>query len=442
MSDTVQTRQFPHGDTVFVDRGNAGADTELMAPRTQLVGDKDVYLGNANEDVGRRIADDQLELFVVCHPAEALLQQFSQLAPDFIAIHDLGTDASTRLLTAVAAASSRKVQRLIVRRQGFGVPLATLQFVELPLQPGRMLRVYTTQADSDSQSREQLARVLMSHSRLAVIMVGDLPSHALATQLAPLRNSMLTGPWPNRQVLLVPMASTPSLPAQAATLAGSSAVAVRTTPQVGRPGEAWSFISGAWNRLNANAANTQPPQPSHPPRAAVVEPRRDPAMAPTEPMSLQPPPIAPAYAATQPLELRPMPRPGAAVPAGAPVAPQDAALWADYVRRCAAITGVAQACVFDIAQQRSLAHNGSQRMAERLAAKGAMLHAAMVDTSNVLGLGPAQPDATITLEQHHLLIRPIPGRSHLAVHLVLRRDHGNIGQTRAELHRIDQALLK
>lgn len=437
MSDTVQTRQFPHGDTVLVERGNAGADTELMAPRTQIVGDKEAYLGNgdANADIGRRIADDQLELFVVCHPAEALLQQFSQLAPDFIAIHDMGTDASTRLLTAVAAASARKVQKLIVRRQGYGVPLATLQFVELPLQPGRMLRVYTTQVDSDSQSRDQLARVLLAHSRLAVLMVGELPPHALASNLATLRSSLLTGPWPNRQMLLVPMASAPTLPTQAAALPGNSGVAVSTTPQVSRPGEAWSFISGAWNRLNSNAAGAAAA------KAPVAQSRRDPAMAPTEPMDLPPSSIAPAYAPTQPLDLQPMPRSGAAASSALPPTTQDAALWADYVKRCSAITGMVQACVFDITMQRSLAHNGTQRMADRLAAKGAMLHAAMVDTSNVLGLGPSQPDAAITLAQHHLLIRPMRGRAHIALHLVLQRDRGNIGQARAELHRIDQALL-
>lgn len=436
MSDnTVQSRSFAHGDTLFVDRGNAGADTELMAPRTQLVGDKDLYLGNAEAQIGRRIGDDQFELFVVCHPAEALLQQFSQLAPDFIAIHDLGTDASTRLLTAVAAASSRKVQKLIVRRQGYGVPLATLRFVELPLQPGRMLRVYTTQVDGDTQSREQLARVLLAHSRLAVIMVGELPPHVLASGLAPLRQSLLSGPWPNRQLLFVPMASAPSLPTQAAALAGNSGVAVRTTPQVSRPGEAWSFISGSWNRLNADGADAGTPKP--PPA-----PRDDAAMAPTEPMALPPAPYAAAYAPTRPLDLQPMPRPGAA--ASASLSPQTAEteLWAGYVKRCSTIPAVVHCCVFDIIQQRPLAHDGAPRMADRLAAKGAMLHAAMVDTSQVLGLGTPQPDAVITLSHHYLLIRPMPGHSQVALHLVLQRERGNIGQTRAELHKIDQALLK
>jgi hypothetical protein len=59
----------------------------------------------------------------------------------------------------------------------------------------------------------------------------------------------------------------------------------------------------------------------------------------------------------------------------------------------------------------------------------------------VLGLGSAAPDAAITLEQHYLLLRPMPGRPRLALHMVIDRHHGNIGLARAQLQQIDQALL-
>ena len=127
MSDTLQERRSI--GTPAARRPSAEPDTELLSPATQVVGDKDAYLGNASNDVGRRIADDQLELFVVCQPAEAMQQQFARLAPDFVAIHDVGTALSARLLAAVAAAASRKLQKLVIRRQGYGVALATLQFV-------------------------------------------------------------------------------------------------------------------------------------------------------------------------------------------------------------------------------------------------------------------------------------------------------------------------
>lgn len=410
--------------TGFVDRRRAEPNTELLSPATQIVGDTDTYLGNAPNDIGRRIADDQFELFVVCHPAEAMVQQFTQLAPDFIALHDLGTQSSQRLLAAVAGAASVKLQKLVIRRQGYGVALATLQFIELPLQPGQVLRIYTTQIDSDTATRHQLAQVLLAHSRLGVMMVGDLPPHSLTTALQPLREAIGTGTWPNRQLLMVPLASTPGLPALAAELAGRSGVIVRTTPQVSRPSDAWSYISGAWNRLNGSGADSTPVRPATPIVAAAPPP-----------LSAKPLPEPPAmqYAATQPMDL----------PPAASSVPQRGAnaLWADYVQRCSTIKGVTQCCVFDIEQQRALAYSGAQRLAERLAAKGAMLHAVMLDTAQVLGLPGGSPDAAVTLQDHYLLVRPMPGRPQIAVHLVLDRHHGNIGLARAELHKIDQALL-
>jgi hypothetical protein len=124
-----------------------------------------------------------------------------------------------------------------------------------------------------------------------------------------------------------------------------------------------------------------------------------------------------------------------------PQTPGSLARWTDYVRRCAAIKGVTQCCVFDVDGQRSLAATASQRIAERLAAKGAMLHAALVDTANALGLAPGEPDAVVTLAQHLLMIRPMPGHPRVALHLVIERAHGNITLTRQQLQLIDQALL-
>ncbi len=433
MQDTVRDRR--HADSASPSASLAEPATELLAPATQIVGDRDAYLHNSGDDIGRRIGDDQFELFVSCLPAEAMLQQFTQLAPDFIAIHDIGCQASSRLLAAVAGASKRKLQNLVIRRQGFGVALATLQFVELQLQPGRMLRVYSTQIDGDTQTRHQLAQVMLAHSRLGVVMVGELPSHATASSLQPLRSSIAAGPWPNRHLLLVPLAAAPMLPAQAATLTGNSGVVVRCTPQVNRPADAWSYISGAWNLLNSQEAAAPI---ARRPVAAAVPPAPDrghDGWAPTQ--SFEAPPTATAYEATQPLAFNPMPSTGA----GSPLPASGSAGWPTYVQRCMNIKGVTHACVFDVKLQRSLAHSGSPRIAERLAAKGSMLHAVMLDASQVLGLGSAEPDAAITLAQHFLLVRPMPGKPGIALHLVLERSHGNIGLARAQLQQIDQALL-
>ena len=96
------------------------------------MGNREEYLAPDRRDIGRRIGDQQHEMFVVCDPSEAMQQQFQQWSPDFIAIHDLATDSSPRILAGLAAATGRKVQKLVIRRQGHGVALATLDFAELP----------------------------------------------------------------------------------------------------------------------------------------------------------------------------------------------------------------------------------------------------------------------------------------------------------------------
>jgi hypothetical protein len=435
MNDILQARG---PDTP--DAADTYAQTELLSPATQIVEDKDAYLGNAPADIGRRVAEDQVELFVVCHPAEAMLQQLARLTPDFIAIHDLGTTIASRLVAAVAAAARRPVQKLVIRRQGYGVALATIEFVELPVAAGKLLRVYSTQIDGDTQTRQQLAQVLLAHSRLGVLLVGELPAHALDSAMQPLRDALIAGPWPNRQLLLVPIGQAPTLATQAAALAGSTAVTVRTTPQVARPGEAWSYISGAWNRLTTPVADAPParvppapaPYPLRPAAPAVPPAAASPAGPPMAPPMVPPP--------SRPADLTPMPV-ARNTALQQPQSEHQDAVWADYVQRCAAIKGVEQACIFDIDLQRPLALHGTQRMAERLAVKGALLHSVLLDAAETLGVAPGEPDAAVSLGGHYLLMRPMPGRPRVALHLMLDRQLGNIGMARAQLHQIDQALL-
>ena len=75
---------------------------ELAAPATQIVRDRDAYLGQSR-DVGRRLTDEQVELFVADDPAAALQRELERLAPSYIALHDVGTSSSLRLLQAMAA---------------------------------------------------------------------------------------------------------------------------------------------------------------------------------------------------------------------------------------------------------------------------------------------------------------------------------------------------
>ena len=80
-------------------------------------------------------------------------------------------------------------------------------------------------------------------------MVSDLPPHALATALMPLRDAIVEGPWHNQELLMLPLAGASSLGGQAAHLARGSKVKIRTTPVVTRPAEAWSYLRASWNKL-------------------------------------------------------------------------------------------------------------------------------------------------------------------------------------------------
>lgn len=387
---------------------------DLIAPPTQIVADRDTYLGQNRHDVGRRIADDQVELFISSDVSSALEQEFSRHAPEFVAVHDIGTTASLRLLNSMVGAAGSKVQRLTVRRQGQGVALAVLQFVEVPLADGTPVRVYATDINADSAARTQLARVLLAHSRLGVLLIGELPPHALSSQLAPLSEALQRGPWPNRDLLMVPLGSGTALAAQGTQLAGHSAVAVHVTPHANKPRQVWNFIGGAWNRLHNTSAG---------PRALPTELT----------LAVPQPPVPASEAATLPMALDALREPA---PARKPASTRPLAQWQAYADRCALIKGTLSCCVFDRQSMQVLAHAGGAPAAERLAQEGATLLAAVQDSLRALGLGEAQQEATISTGAHHLLLRPVHGHPGVAVHLVLSGSAGNLTLARMQLERI------
>ena len=97
--------------------------------------------------------------------------------------------------------------------------------------------------------------MLLAYSRLGVLMVGDLPGHALAAALKPLRDDIITGPWPNRDLLLVPVAASAALAAHGGDLGRGTGVTVRTTAAI-RPSDAWNFISRPGAACAANVSTT------------------------------------------------------------------------------------------------------------------------------------------------------------------------------------------
>ena len=424
--------------TGFNSAGNPSASPQTTPPdawqstraqtalATQIAPDEDDYLAPDKLDIGRQTSTNERELFVSCAPAEAMQQQFEHLHPEFIAIHDIATASSRKLLAGIAAASSRPVQKLVIRRQGFGTVLASLEFVELPTAEGNSLRMYSTEADVEGSEREALARMLLAFSRLAVVMVGDLPGHAMARALAPLRDQMVSGPWPNRQMLLLPLASASTLVSHGMDLGRGTGVNVRTTPQVTRPADAWGFINGTWGRLRGfePATRTRPaPVGDRPPASmrSTTSSARGAASAPG------------SHPAGDPLRMRPMP----AVPSAASRATPPEGLLDRYVHQLAELAGMVSCCVFDVASGLEIAHAGARPDPADLASHGSTLLAAMVSTSRTLGLGHALPEAAITLGSHHLLLRAVPRHPGMALHAVLDKTHANLTLARLQVQRMD-----
>lgn len=385
---------------------------------TQILRHEDDEAPVEKRDIGRQISATERELFVSCDPALAMQQQFEHLNPEFIAVHDVGTTSSRKLLAGVAAASGRAVQKLMIRRQGYGTPLAALEFVELPTTDGSSLRLYTTEADADTLARQGIARKLLAFSRLGVIVIGDLPPHALEAALKPIHDEMIAGPWTNRHLLLLPLSASPTVVSQGAELGRGTGVNVRTTPQVSRPADAWGFINGAYARVREHL----------PPAAPPSGPRRQaPGRGSFPPIARQEEP-----AITTPLQLRPMPE----IPT-AKERPTASTLLQRYVQQLIELTGMVSVCIFELSSGRDIAHAGASPAAADLGMQGAELLASISASCRSLGLGHTIPEAAITLNAHHLLLRPVPKHPGLALHAVLDKSHANLTLARLQVQRMD-----
>jgi hypothetical protein len=256
-------------------------------------------------------------------------------------------------------------------------------------------------------------------------MVGDLPAHSIASSLKPFHEFMLSGPWPNRQVLLLPLSSSGALVAQGVELARGTGVNVRTTPQVARPADAWGFINGTWARLREHA------QPEG--RQVSSLAGAAPSAAPVAPSPVS----APAASSTSPrpasdvLMMRPMPAVSAAAPTG---------VLERYVHQLSELPGMVSCCVFDVASGLEVTHAGASPGAADLAMHGKALLAGMGASSRSLGLGHTLPEAAITLGSHHLILRAVPGHAGLALHAALDKSQANLTLARLQVQRMDSVL--
>lgn len=427
MSDmSTPTTAGPQGASTPAGKGphDVPSTWDATQVQTQLAHNDNDDSAGGDTDIGRPTGNNACELLASCDPGPALRQQFEHRRPEFIAIHDVATTSSRKLLAGIAAASKSAVQKLAIRRQGNGQVLATVEFVELPTAEGKRLRIYSTEVDADAESRDALARVLLGFSTLGVVLVGDMPGHTITGTFQPLREAMLNGPWPNSHLLLLPLSTANALVAQGMDLARGTGVNVRTTPQVTRPADAWNFISSTWTRMRTEFAAPSAAQHSAP--GALYR-------TPIEPARAVPPVAA---RRTDPLPLHPM------LPVTHPGSLSRSALdpLTRYVDQLSQLTGMVSCCVFDVATGQALAHAGARPGPEELGMHGAGLLSAMLETSHTLGMGHALPEAAITLGSHHLLLRAVPRHPGLALHAVLDKSHANLTLARLQIGRMDSSF--
>ena len=397
----------------------------LTALATQIMDREGDERTGHRQEIGRPVGNDVRELFVACAPGEALQQQFEHLHPEFIAVHDLATRSSRQLLHGIAAASSQAVQKLVLRRQGGGSPLATIEFIEVPVTPYEMLRIYSTDIDNttDAASRHAVARTLLAYSQLAVMMVGAVPAEKIQATLQPWRDEIISSPWLNRNLLLLPLTNSTTLMTNGQNMVRGTSVTVRATPVVTRPADAWNFINGTWSRLRGSVSSTSTPPPAR--VGGNMDAAYRPPAAPVD---------ASGFAPTSLLPQRPMPDVSAR-----PVPMRDKVLDV-YVHQVCDLNGVVGCCVFDIGSGVPVAHGGAGAPPDELARHGRALLSAMGTASRSLGLGHTMPDAAITMGAHHLLLRSVAKHSGMALLTVLDRTNANLTLARLQIERLDPLL--
>lgn len=368
----------------------------------------------AARDIGRDVGNHTRELFVSCDPADALQQQFETWVPTFVAVHDVGARNARKLLAGISKATGLPVQRLVIRRQGYGTTLATIEFLDCEAADGRHIRLYATELDADTVTRVALARSLLAYSKMSVLLVADLPSHALAAALQPLRDAVLKGPWPSGHMLFMPLGVCAALPALVSDFKLSTAVAARTSPRVSRPAEAWSYLAATWNRIQEaelpdaadrvmftplkgrSGENAVPAGASAAPNPAAASSSSGHETSQGM-MRLNLPPAEPAAA----------PAPEATVTASSR-APGIVASATAYVEGLSRVPGVEAACAWQPGQNEALASRGEGTLAEALKVQMQAHLSACAALGRHLQFGGQVREMSLTLGQHGIVLHAMP----------------------------------
>lgn len=201
--------------------------------------------------IGRDVGGNTSELLVSCLPADALLQQFEVKSPYFMVLHDLAGGTSRRFLMDLAAKLQLAVQRLVIKKQGFGTELATLYFVDLPASNGQTVRVYGADAKADDITRQHIKRVLLERCRLCVAFAPDMSQAEQESSLTSLAQSLRDGQARPARLVFVPTVSSPVLAAGLAGFTRRVLMPVSVAPVQTQPVDHWFFMVACWNQVHA-----------------------------------------------------------------------------------------------------------------------------------------------------------------------------------------------
>jgi len=357
-----------------------GAQTELATQFMPRGDEKSDLSTPVDQTIGKAVGDQQWELFVSCAPADALAQQFDTRLPTFMALHALGKASSRAFLSDVAAHLEVPVQKLVIRRQGYGTTLAALWFAEVPGANGQAIRIYACEAEAEGEaaSASELACLLLSRCKVSAVLLDGVSPGGWRAQVDALDAQVPQPLRPGSAMLLQPLSATPELESLRAGLSMRLGPSLRSLPVVSQPLQAWAALPAVWNQLMVASHPGMPAQslPTFVPKPMVA-------------------------------------RHGAAAQADAPSG--VAAGASPWRSACAALVeryGVHACCAFNARTLAILAHTGpAQPEATLMARQGRTLLAAMASSGQLLGLGKVVQEAQIALADRVMLVWQMPASS-------------------------------
>ncbi|MFN3298386.1 hypothetical protein [Caldimonas sp.] len=377
-----------------------------------------------SHDIGRLTGPNTRELFVTCDAAEALRLQFEHLQSLHVALHDIGGNVSRQLLRQLAAHGGSAVQKLIIRQQGYGTMLASIEYATYTSPEGQRVHIYSTDVQSTPAGQQAVSRALMENAQVSVVLLGEMAGQGSANALRQLMQWVHVPAWVCPSLLIMPLgpAAAQAAAAQSAQVVQRHGMLVRAAPQPSRPADAWSFILGFWQKHAARGRLAGGPS------AASTLPQLTPLALQLDPEEARTVPQSPAWATAPTTPAAP-----------APASPVQASMEA-YVGMVAQMTGLLSCCVFDVNLGAPLGHAGRGPSPIDLARQGAAILKAQQMARLALNLADPAHEILISSDRHHQVVRPLPGLPDVALHCLLDRHKTNQSLVRFQLQRLDAWL--